>query len=62
MEIRDQLHAPATLLVESEPTTRSVGGCVTRRAGMDVLEREEFLDPKICYAVLQLLGSFSGES
>jgi hypothetical protein len=27
---------------------------------MDVLEREEFLDPKICYAIPQLLGSFCG--
>jgi hypothetical protein len=62
MDIRDQLHAPATLLAESEPATRSIRGCVIRRAGMDVLEREEFLDPKICYAILQLLGSFCGES
>jgi len=47
MEIRDQLHAPAALLAESEPTTRSIRTCVIRIVCMNVLEIEEFLASKI---------------
>jgi len=61
MEIREQLHAPPALSAESEPTTRSVRHCVIGIAVMNVLEQEEFLARKICYAPLQLVGSLCGE-
>jgi len=62
MEICDQLHAPAALSTKSEPNARSIGLCVICVTVMDVLELEEFLAPKICYAFLQLLGSLCGET